>query len=82
MQINGTTLNERQSHIVRTALIREQGRVLDAMRMLDMPAVNPKARDHISGALVLTIDEIGNLIDLTTDEIGNLINHDQEGGDK
>ena len=78
MQINGTTLNERQAHIVRTALIREQGRVLDAMRMLDMPAVNPKARAHISGALVLTIDEIGNLIDLTTDEIGNLINHDQE----
>lgn len=78
MQINGITLNERQAHIVRTALIREQGRVLDAMRMLDMPAVNPKARDHISGAFTLTIDEIGNLIDLTTDEIGNLINHDQE----
>lgn len=78
MQINGITLNERQSHIVRTALIREQGRVLDAMRMLDMPAVNPKALDHIIGALILTIDEIGNLIDLTTDEIGNLINHDQE----
>lgn len=72
MQINGTTLNERQAHIVRTALIREQGRVLDAMRMLDMPAVNPKARDHISGAFTLTIDEIGTLIDLTH----------QEGADK
>lgn len=70
MQINGTTLNERQAHIVRTALIREQGRVLDAMRMLDMPAVHPKAREHVAGALILTIDEISNLIDL--------INEDQE----
>lgn len=74
MQINGTTLNERQAHLVRAALHREQGRVLDAMRMLDMPAVNPKARDHISGAFTLTIDEIGNLIDLT--------HADQEGADK
>lgn len=72
MQINGTTLNERQAHIVRTALHREQGRVLDAMRMLDMPAVNPKALDHIIGAFTLTIDEIGTLIDLTN----------QEGADK
>ena len=70
MQINGTTLTPRQAHLVRSALHREQARVLDAMRMLDMPAVNPKARDHVSGALVLTIDEISNLIDL--------VNHDQE----
>lgn len=74
MQINGTTLNERQAHIVRTALIREQGRVLDAMRMLDMPAVNPNALDHIIGALILTIDEISNLI--------NLANAEQEGDAK
>lgn len=72
MQINGTTLTPRQAHLVRAALHREQGRVLDAMRMLDMPAVNPKARDHISGAFTLTIDEIGALIDLTH----------QEGADK
>lgn len=68
MQINGTTLTPRQAHLVRAALHREQGRVLDAMRMLDMPAVNPKARDHISGAFTLTINEIGNLIDLTNQE--------------
>ena len=65
MQINGTTLTPRQAHLVRTALHREQARTLDAMRMLDMPAVNPKARDHIIGAFTLTIDEIGALIDLT-----------------
>ena len=70
MQINGNTLTPRQAHLVRAALHREQARTLDAMRMLDMPAVNPKARDHIIGALILTIDEISNLIDL--------INHDQE----
>ena len=74
MQINGTTLTPRQAHLVRAALHREQARVLDAMRMLDMPAVNPKARDHISGAFTLTIDEIGALIDLT--------HADQEGADK
>ena len=74
MQINGTTLTQRQAHLVRAALHREQARVLDAMRMLDMPAVNPKARDHISGAFTLTIDEIGTLIDLT--------HADQEGAAK
>ena len=68
MQINGTTLTPRQAHLVRAALHREQARVLDAMRMLDMPAVNPKARDHVAGALILTIDEISNLIDLTHQE--------------
>lgn len=74
MQINGTTLTPRQAHLVRAALHREQARVLDAMRMLDMPAVNPKARDHIIGAFTLTIDEIGTLIDLT--------HANQEGADK
>lgn len=74
MQINGTTLTPRQAHLVRSALHREQARTLDAMRMLDMPAVNPKARDHISGAFTLTIDEIGALIDLT--------HADQEGAAK
>lgn len=74
MQINGTTLTPRQAHLVRAALHREQARTLDAMRMLDMPAVNPKARDHISVALVFTINEIGALIDLT--------HADQEGAAK
>lgn len=68
MQINGTTLTPRQAHLVRSALRREQARVLDAMRMLYMPAVHPKARDHIIGAFILTIDEIGDLIDLTHQE--------------
>ena len=68
MQLNGTTLTSRQAHLVRAALYREQARTFDAMRMLDMPAVNPKARDHIIGAFTLTIDEIGALIDLTHQE--------------
>jgi len=68
VQINGTTLTPRQAHLVRSALHREQARTLDAMRMLDMPAVNPKARDHIIGGFTLTIDEIGALIDLTHQE--------------
>ena len=68
MQINGTTLTSRQAHLVRSALYREQARTLDAMRMLDMPAVNPKARDHISGALTLVLNEILTLIDLTNQE--------------
>ena len=68
MQINGTTLTPRQAHLVRAALHREQARTLDALRMLDMPAVHPKARDHISGAFTLTIDEIGTLIDLANQE--------------
>ena len=68
MQINGTTLTPRQAHLVRTALHREQARTLDTMRMLDMPAVNPKALDHIISALILTIGEISSLIDLTTDD--------------
>lgn len=74
MQINGTTLTPRQAHLVRAALHREQSRTLDTMRMLDMPAVNPKALDHISCALMLTIGEISTLIDLTND--------DQEGDAK
>lgn len=74
MQINGTTLTPRQAHLVRAALRREQARTLEAMRMLDMPAVNLKARDHIIGAFALTINEIGTLIDLT--------HTNQEGADK
>lgn len=68
MQINGTTLTTRQAHLVRTALHREQARVLDAMRMLDTDTVHTKARAHISGAFNLTLDEISHLITLTTDD--------------
>ena len=70
MQINGTTLTKRQKALIGGALLREQTRATDAMRIIDMAAVHPKARDHVSGALILAIDEISNLIDL--------INHDQE----
>lgn len=68
MQINGTTLTPRQAHLVRDALRREQARTLDTMRMLDMHAANPKAREHVAGALILTIDEISNLIALINDD--------------
>lgn len=70
MQINGTTLTKRQKALIGGALLREQTRATDAMRIIDMTAVHPKARDHVSDALILTIDEISNLIDL--------INNDQE----
>lgn len=68
MQINGNTLTPRQAHLVRTALHRYQARVLDAMRMLDTDTVHPKARDNISGAFNLTLDEISHLITLTHQE--------------
>lgn len=70
MQINGNTLTKRQKHLIAGALLREQTRATDAMRIIDMTAVHPKARDHVAGALILTIDEISNLI--------ALINEDQE----
>lgn len=69
MQINGTALTPRQAHLVRAALRREQGRVLDAMRMLDTDTVHPKTRAHVTGAFTLTLDEINNLIDLTYQEV-------------
>ena len=68
MQINGTTLSKRQKAIIGGALLREQTRATDAMRVIDMTAVHPKARDHVSGALILTIDEISALIALINDD--------------
>lgn len=68
MQINGTTLTKRQKALIGGALLREQTRATDAMRVIDMTAVHPKARDHVAGALILTIDEISNLIDLINDD--------------
>ena len=68
MQINGITLTSRQAHLVRAALHREQARVLDAMRMLDMPAVDPKARYNVFGALTLVFNEIIALMGLINDD--------------
>lgn len=68
MQINGITLSKRQKALIGGALLREQTRATDAMRVIDMTAVHPKARDHVSGALILTIDEISALIALINDD--------------
>lgn len=68
MQINGTTLTPRQARLVRDALRREQARIFDAMRMLDMPAVDPNARDHVSEAIILASNEITTLIFLIHDD--------------
>lgn len=68
MQINGTTLTPRQAHLVRDALRREQARTLDTMRMLDMHAADPKAREHVSGTLTLALNEILALLFLIHDD--------------
>lgn len=68
MQINGITLTKRQKALIGGALLREQTRATDAMRVIDMTAVHPKARDHVSGALILTIDELAALIALINDD--------------
>lgn len=68
MQINGTTLNKRQKALVSGALLREQTRVADAMRVIDMTTVQPNARDQVAGLLLFTIDEITTLIALINDD--------------
>lgn len=68
MQINGTTLTKHQKALIGGALLREQTRATYAMRVIDMTAVHPKARDHVSGVLILTIDEISALIALINDD--------------
>lgn len=68
MQINGTTLTPRQARLVRDALRREQARIFDAMRMIDVPAVDPNARDHVSEAIILASNEITTLIFLIHDD--------------
>ena len=68
MQINGTTLTPRQAHLVRDALRREQARTLDTMRMLDMHAADPNAREHVSGTLTLALNEILTLLFLIHDD--------------
>lgn len=68
MQINGTTLTKRQKALVSGALLREQTRVADAMRVIDMTTVQPNARDQVAGLLLFTIDEITTLIALINDD--------------
>lgn len=68
MQINGTTLTKRQKALVSGALLREQTRVADAMRVIDMTTVQPNARDQVAGLLIFTIDEITTLIALINDD--------------
>ena len=68
MQINGTTLTKRQKALVSGALLREQTRVADAMRVIDMTTVQPQARDQVAGLLLFTIDEITTLIALINDD--------------
>lgn len=68
MQINGTTLTKRQKALVSGALLREQTRVSDAMRVIDMTTVQPKARDQVAGLLIFTIDELTTLIALINDD--------------
>lgn len=68
MQINGTTLTKRQKALISGALLREQTRATDAMRIIDMTAVHPQARDHVAGLLLFTIDEITTLIALINDD--------------
>lgn len=68
MQINGTTLTKRQKALVSGALLREQIRVADAMRVIDMTTVQPNARDQVAGLLLFTIDEITTLIALINDD--------------
>lgn len=64
MQINGTTLTKRQELIISGALIREQTRISDAVRIIDMTAAAPEARDHVKRALLILGDEFSNLVDL------------------
>lgn len=64
MQINGTTLTKRQELIISGALIREQTRISDAVRIIDMTAAAPEAREHVKRALLILGDEFSNLVDL------------------
>ena len=68
MQINGNTLTKRQKALISGALLREQTRVADAMRVIDMTTVQPKARDQVAGLLIFTIDELTTLIALINDD--------------
>ncbi len=68
MQINGTTLTKRQKSLISGAILREQTRVADAMRVIDMTTVQPNVRDQVARLLIFTIDEITTLIALINDD--------------
>ena len=70
MQINGTTLTKRQKHLIGGALLREQTRATDAMRIIEMTETAPEAVEHVSRAVFFTIKEINTLI--------SMLNNDQE----
>jgi len=70
VQINGTTLTKRQKALIGGALLREQTRVTDAIRLIDQDVDDTQASERVYDALLVTIDEITNLI--------TLINRDKE----
>lgn len=70
MQINGTTLTKRQKALIGGALLREQTRATDAMRIIETTAAAPEATEHVSRAVFFTIKEINTLL--------SMLNNDQE----
>lgn len=70
MQINGITLTKRQKALIGGALLREQTRATDAMRIIEMTEAAPEAVEHVSLAVFFTIKEINTLI--------SMLNNDQE----
>lgn len=70
MQINGITISKRQKALIGGALLREQTRATDAMRIIETTAAAPEAIEHVSRAVFFTIKEISTLI--------GMLNEDQE----
>lgn len=68
MQINGNTLTKRQKALIGGALLREQARATDAMRIIETTEAAPEAVEHVSRAVFFTIKEISNLIALINDD--------------
>lgn len=64
MQINRITLSKRQKALIGGALLREQTRVTDAIRLIDQDVDDTQASERVYDALLVTIDEITNLITL------------------
>ena len=70
MQINGITIGKRQKALIGGALLREQTRATDAMRIIETTAAAPEAIEHVSRSVFFTIKEISTLI--------GMLNEDQE----
>ncbi len=68
MQINGNTLTKRQKALISGALLREQTRATDAMRIIETTEAAPEAIEHVSRAVFITIKEISALIDVTNQD--------------